>query len=845
MRKFEQKQLLELVETMKAAAGMLGKIYSSKEAEAFREILAGQQEAAISIGTRLEGVLNDEADTLSAESKALMKETVEVLELYCELVWNISNTEGQVQLQESVATLQEALLQIEKNIQQMPVRLEVAFLPYKASMWDCMETVWVAACEDKDCDVYVVPIPYYDLKPDGSAGEMHYEAALMPKKVPVTDFRRYKVEERRPDIIYIHNPYDEYNKVTSVHPDYYSSKLQNYTDMLVYIPYFLLGEHLAESHSLLPAYVYADKIVLNAETQIEDIDHSIPREKFIVAGSTKAERLQWMEQHKNELDVPADWKRKMEGKKVVFYNLSISGLLKYREKMLAKMDEVFSVFEKKEDVVMLYRPHPLIESTLTSMCPELLEDYQALVKRVKKMKNAIYDTTPDAAVAVALCDAYIGESSSSMVDMFRVLQKPLFYLNEKMYYQPTLDEMLSDKTLDVCRVVDDLWFITRKTQLLCKYNMKTDVMECVAEIPDAKMASEYIKLVHYENKLILIPYMANAVCVYDMETGTFRKDYFRDEKVIFQFWKGAVYEHYLYLMPLRYPAIVRYDVLSGEFAYYTECVKDVYSQINDDESKHPFADWSVWNNMLFITSPRTNNILSFDMSTEEYTICKLGEETRKYAAIAADENDCWLQIYEDCSIVRWNRKTGEVKVYNQIPPEFDYQDYSVIAPYTGLLSTSDRIYLISGCSNKSLQLLKETGEITVDDFERPYQENTLVSEFYKLWGGTNHVFAKMISDNEIAACANYDDSLVILNTDDKSCKKTPIRIKRQLQTEAKKYPGNLKEMGENANIPLSKYLEFLSEELMEANIKVGMPVKKMDDHIGVGKMIHEQVKGVS
>lgn len=839
MRKFEQKQLLELVETMKAAAGMLGKIYSSKEAEAFREILAGQQEAAISIGTRLEGVLNDEADTLSAESKVLMKETVEVLELYCELVWNISNTEGQVQLQESVVTLQEALLQIEKNIQQMPVRLEVAFLPYKASMWDCMETVWVAACEDKDCDVYVVPIPYYDLKPDGSAGEMHYEAALMPKKVPVTDFRRYKVEERRPDIIYIHNPYDEYNKVTSVHPDYYSSKLQNYTDMLVYIPYFLLGEHLAESHSLLPAYVYADKIVLNAETQIEDIDHSIPREKFIVAGSTKAERLQWMEQHKDELDVPADWKRKMEGKKVVFYNLSISGLLKYREKMLAKMDEVFSVFEKKEDVVMLYRPHPLIESTLTSMCPELLEDYQALVKRVKKMKNAIYDTTPDAAVAVALCDAYIGESSSSMVDMFRVLQKPLFYLNEKMYYQPTLDEMMSDKTQDVCRVGDDLWFITRKTQLLCKYNMKTDVMECVAEIPDAKWP-DYVKVVNFENELILVPGTANAVCVYDMETGTFRKDYFKYENVITKFVSGAVvYKHYVFLIPSFYPSIACYDVLTGEFTYYKEWVKEAYGRMNHEEERLPFTAFAVWEDVIYILSGRSNDVFCFNMRTKESTIHSFDKISTRYAGIAIDEKYCWIGKYKDCSIFRWNRDTGEVVEYCNIPKGFEYGDYA----YTGFFPQEDNVYLLSE-SDGMLEMSKTEDEIAFTEFDLPYKESKFKSEYYRV-GDLDYIFAKGISENEIAACANYDDSLVILNTDDKSCKKTPIRIKRQLQTEAKKYPGNLKEMWENANIPLSKYLEFLSEELMEANIKVGMPVKKKDDHIGVGKMIHEQVKGVS
>ena len=44
---------------------------------------------------------------------------------------------------------------------------EVVFLPYKASMWDSLESVWKAADEDPECDAYVIPIPYYDKNPDG------------------------------------------------------------------------------------------------------------------------------------------------------------------------------------------------------------------------------------------------------------------------------------------------------------------------------------------------------------------------------------------------------------------------------------------------------------------------------------------------------------------------------------------------------------------------------------------------------------------------------------------------------------------------------------------------------
>ncbi len=52
----------------------------------------------------------------------------------------------------------------------------------------------------------------------------------------------YRFEERRPDEIYIHNGYDNWNLVTSVHPRFYSENLKQYTDKLVYIPYFIMGD---------------------------------------------------------------------------------------------------------------------------------------------------------------------------------------------------------------------------------------------------------------------------------------------------------------------------------------------------------------------------------------------------------------------------------------------------------------------------------------------------------------------------------------------------------------------------------------------------------------------------
>ncbi len=55
----------------------------------------------------------------------------------------------------------------------------------------------------------------------------------------LTDWQSYNFEDRMPDVIYIHNAYDNCNRVTSVHSKFYSGNLKKYTEKLVYIPYFV------------------------------------------------------------------------------------------------------------------------------------------------------------------------------------------------------------------------------------------------------------------------------------------------------------------------------------------------------------------------------------------------------------------------------------------------------------------------------------------------------------------------------------------------------------------------------------------------------------------------------
>ncbi len=74
----------------------------------------------------------------------------------------------------------------------------VVFMPYNASMWDSLHTIWAAAHADPRVDAIVVPIPYADRLPDGSAGAWHVHVNDLPPEVPVTPHRRVRSAKYAP-----------------------------------------------------------------------------------------------------------------------------------------------------------------------------------------------------------------------------------------------------------------------------------------------------------------------------------------------------------------------------------------------------------------------------------------------------------------------------------------------------------------------------------------------------------------------------------------------------------------------------------------------------------------------
>ena len=100
----------------------------------------------------------------------------------------------------------------------------------------------------------------------------------------------------------------------------------------------------------------------------------------------------------------------------------------YYQKFIPKLKEVIEYFRNRDDVVLLWRPHPLTISTAQSMNPDALAPYMEIVNEFKNNKYGIYDDTSDINRAIVISDAYYG-SWSSVIPVYKETGKPVMIEN--------------------------------------------------------------------------------------------------------------------------------------------------------------------------------------------------------------------------------------------------------------------------------------------------------------------------------------------------------------------------------------------------------------------------------
>lgn len=833
MSKVVRRRLLETIELLQQGTQAIGRLVEEDRREECLELLTDCQELAIAFGTRIE--------QLKGEGTAV----VSALEDYCENIYQIGEllqktglradgeqTDEKVPKGQYTALCSQFVRVQEKFESDFPDKLEVVFLPYKASMWDALESVWMAARDDENCEAYVIPIPYYTLDGQHYFKDFCYEGDQYPDDVPVTDYRDYDLKLHHPDMIFVHNPYDSFNTVTSVAPEYYLKTIREYTEKLVYIPYFVLDEIDPDDQAtidgmkhfcFLPGTMYADRVIVQSEEMrtiyINEFmkackerglqaDRELVEKKFLGLGSPKFDKV--FNTAKEDLDIPEEWLRIIEKpdgnwKKIVFYNTSINALLRHDEQMLVKMKDVFRIFqENKEEVALLWRPHPLIRDTIESMRPHLWGEYQKLVRQYKEDGWGIYDDTADMDRAVVLSDAYYGDESS-VLNLYQGTGKPAMVQSLHAMYYKTQGMIYND---GLYRENDTFWFVGSEDNVLYKMKISSMEVAAVALLPQkgANFYRRYPRCIKSGNCVYCLPDRAPSIQIYDLKKKAFNSLVIDNPcNCRLSLINNWLENDRIWSVSYGLNQILEINVEQN-------VVENVYSIFTNPADTCGYEAAKV-ENMIFCVSKESPTVVKFSTESCERVEFHLNVQERGFNTIVYADGKFYLSGYSD-KIYCWDGKSMQTEDHditdmnlfvseNSETPRF-YQsvlleDYLVFVPLNSTVSTCNCLLYLDLKTNVYDKLVFKSqdmpgilrGQFTIEykikkllgvhDFNNLYiteidmDNREMTRRRMKRYSdGTNHFIEYCGDDNRIIMESLYYGLEMFLKT--ASCKKNGYGI---------------------------------------------------------------------
>lgn len=372
-------------------------------------------------------------------------EIIDLLNKYCDCILKVS----EVFSLENIHNLEDCLNIIEKKIVEAlllqdkkiePDVKKVLFVCVYADDWKYFKKYYEKYAADSNCEVSVMPIPYYMKNYNGIVTQNCFDKDLFDINLPLVDCEKYDIEKEHPDIIYIQNPYDNANYDRTIAPYFYSSNLKKYTDKLIYVTPYITGEieakntraiKMMEYYVSKPAVLYADEVIVSSETVKQ-------RYAEVVSEYTNVKKEAWLkkinvdksrvEANKFLKETPQNWERG-DNKKILLYVCSEGTLLKDSSVAINKIKNDLRTFENnREFITVIWRTDLITTNEIKSLDNNSFEQILNLISVVEKENWIVIDKKKSFTEAVMACDAFYGDGCIE-ANQCRALGKPVMIRN--------------------------------------------------------------------------------------------------------------------------------------------------------------------------------------------------------------------------------------------------------------------------------------------------------------------------------------------------------------------------------------------------------------------------------
>ena len=500
----------------------------------------------------------------------------------------------------------------------MEQRKKVLFLVYRAGWWGCFDELYREHKADSGCQCSVVVLPRYDRDPQTHeiiSDRYRYDTDAMPRDVEVTDFRKYSLPNERPDVIYIHNLYDNSNILDSVPVEYYSWNLKQFTPRLVYVHHRLWFTALDLKYNI---YHYVDKIYINTDRDkygfpVEFADKLEIVPSGIVPYLLRRQRLK---------PVPPK-----ETAVTLFISVGYDELYYGTDRALRKLEQVLKLLKGRRDFRVILHSDQELQDHFHELQGSVASEYIRIINWFVDKKIGVYDVSDNDCEAALNADIIMALGGTPVMNCFSALGKPCFSLNRECRPLPAEDDLCIPNFCYCAVEGDEVTFVTDPLSLMCRMNLKTGKMKVLGGVPDEGEGwANYPDIQKKGNTCYLLPYTSDGLLLYDEQSGRYEKKYFPNAVSTGNFTQMIFYRQYLYLIPRFYKGILRYDTESGESRVFDTWVREVDRLAEPQNQQEPYFICGIRQegHMLQMASSKAGVIMHFDMETGEYELEETG-----------------------------------------------------------------------------------------------------------------------------------------------------------------------------------------------------------------------------
>lgn len=279
----------------------------------------------------------------------------------------------------------------------------IAFLPYKRSMWNSMQSVY-EECLASGIDAHCYPIPYCRLKQNKELDYIDNDFDLFG------DIAEPIEKLQRADYLAVHYQYENNNKVTNMLPEYFTKALkERYHAKAIFLPYGIYGKNTR--FVLQPGCRYIDYAFVESQDA---------EQVFVSAWQTQGVNFEgrcWgYGSPKLDIaarltkEIPEEWRDIIGDRYVVLVLNSLGPYLSCPPKRL-ELYRTHCAEQIAKGNAVIFRAHPLLRTTIKSMVPSTAEMYEEFIAWAKS-NGVIVDETEYLERAMSAADFLISDGSS-------------------------------------------------------------------------------------------------------------------------------------------------------------------------------------------------------------------------------------------------------------------------------------------------------------------------------------------------------------------------------------------------------------------------------------------------